>query len=171
MSDKDKVVDEQVDDLESEDTGIQLSPEEFDALSAKAKLADKHEAELKRMEEERKAQEAEQKAAELRSIAESYTALPVEIDEFVAQMTALESADADSAAWVQTQFEVFDKALEEAGVLGELGTDEEGEDDAGEAFLAIVDKTLTEEFDGDRGRYAEALLKASEDHPELAKYA
>jgi hypothetical protein len=176
MSEENQVVEELVEEMveetpEIEDTSVQLSPEEFDALKAKADLADEHEAKLAELEEERKAQEAEQRATALRGVAESYTALPVEIDEFVAKMSILEETDEEAAEWFKTQFAAFDSALVEAGLLDEHGTDEERDEDPGLAFLQIVDKTLKEEFEGDPGRYAEALLKASADHPELAQYA
>ena len=172
MSDKEKTAEElaaeAAQQLAVKFDGVQLSKEDFSALQAKAELADRQAAELVRLEEEKKAQETEQRAVELRATAEKFNVLPVEVDEFVVQMTALESANADSAAWVQTQFEAFDKALEEAGVLKVIGTDEEGGDDD---FLSVVEQILTDEFDGDRNRYDEALLKASADHPELAKFA
>ncbi|MHA2063207.1 MAG: hypothetical protein ACXABY_02380 [Candidatus Thorarchaeota archaeon] len=172
MSEDTQVVDEKVADVETEDTGVQLSPEEFATLKAKADLADTHADTIETLEEEKEAQKAEQQEAELRLLAKSYSALPVEIDEFVAKMTAIESADAETASWVKAQFASFDVALEEAGTLEELGTDEEGDgEDPGLKFLQIVDKTLKEDYEGDPARYAEALLKASADHPELAQYA
>ncbi len=172
MSDKEKTAEELAAEaaqkLADKFDGVQLSKEDFSALQAKAELADTQAAELVRLEEEKKAQKTKQRAVELRAVADKFNVLPVEVDEFVVQMTALESANADSAAWVQTQFEAFDKALEEAGVLKVIGTDEEGGDDD---FLSVVEQILTDEFDGDRNRYDEALLKASADHPELAKFA
>ena len=175
MSDKEKTAEELAAEAAAAEadkfTGVQMSKEEFSALQAKADLADKHETEITRLEEEKQAQETEQKAVELRDVAKSYNVLPVEIDEFVVNMSALESADEKAMDWVMTQFKAFDTALEKAGVLEEQGTDEEGEEDAGLAFLKIVDKTLKEDYEGDPSRYAEALLKASAEHPELAQFA
>jgi hypothetical protein len=170
MSDVNPTADEMVDETEVvEEAKVELSPEEFEALKAKADTAETYAEEIQRLEEERKAQEAEQREAALRDVAESYTALPVEIDEFVANMTALEASDPERAGWFKTQFAAFDKALEEAGLLEEHGTDQEGEGDPGVAFLQIVDAKLKDEFGGDPAKYPDALLAASAENPELAQ--
>lgn len=148
---------------ESKPVGVQLTQEEFDALTSQAALADTHAQALQRLEEEREVKEKELAAADLRGIAEAYTALPIEVDEFVEKMGGLNK---ESAEWVKAQFAAFDAALEAAGVFKEVGSDEEAEN---LSFLDVVDKLLAEDFSGDQSKYSEALLKASKLRPELAK--
>ena len=148
--------------------GVQMSQEDYDALSAKAALAEEQKSTLERFAAEKVAAEAEAKATELKAIAEAYEALPVKVEEFVANMAAL---DADTAEWFKVQFAAFDVALKAAGVLDESGTTENGETDPSVKFLQIVDQTIKDDFAGDKSKYAEALLAASLKHPELAKFS
>ena len=169
MSDENKVIEQHVDETDTDNTKVQLSPEEYEALQSKAALADERKAELERLETERLARETEQKKAELREVVSGYAALPIKVDEFVVNMTALEAADAEAAEWVKSQFASLDAVLKDAGIFGETGTDEEGEEITGLTFLQIVDNTLKEDFNNDPSRYADALLAASAKYPELAK--
>jgi hypothetical protein len=142
--------------------GVQMSQEDFDALSAKAELADEQQEELDRMAEEKAVADADAFAAELRGVAESYKALPVEVDEFVENMTAIDIAGEKVVEWLKVQFTAFDAALEAAGVMKEIGTDEEREVSTTEGLLESVDQIIKDEFDGDVSKYAEALELASE---------
>jgi hypothetical protein len=71
--------------------------------------------------------------------------------------------------WIVAQFDTFDKALSEAGILDESGNDLEVGGSAEEKFLAAVEHVLKEDFGGERSKYGEALMLASQKHPELAK--
>ena len=153
--------------------GVQMSQEDYDALNAKAAKADEQKSELDRMTAEKAEAETVAQETELRELAETYEALPVVIDEFVENMSAL---DEEEAGWFKAQFAALDKVLVEAGILREDGATnltkkkiEESENSA-DAFLQIVDGVIKEEFDGDSSKYAEALLIASKKHPELAKF-
>ena len=97
--------------------GVQMSQEDFDALNAKATLADEQKVELDKMAEEKAEAKSEAHAAELRKEAEAFEALPVEVDEFVANMTAIDSAGEEAVAWFKAQFTTFDVALKAAGIF------------------------------------------------------
>lgn len=158
MSEKETIVAPEVEEFE----GVQLSQEEFDALNAKATLAEEQKTELDKMAADQAEADAEAHSAELREVADSYEALPVEVDEFVANMTAIDIAGEDAVAWFKAQFEAFDVALKAAGVLKEIGTDQEREVSTTAGLLESVDQIIKDEFDGDASKYAEALELANE---------
>ena len=166
MSDEKKVTmtQEEFDALEAKAKfdGVQVSQEDFDALSAKATLAEEQKVKLDKMAEEKAKAESEAHAAELREVAEAFEALPVEVDEFVANMTAIDSAGEDAVAWFKAQFATFDVALKAAGVFKEKGTDLERKASTTAGILESVDQIIKDEFDGDASKYAEALELANE---------
>ena len=137
--------------------GVQVSQEDFDALGAKAKKADEHKAELDRMTAEQAEADADKDAAELKKVAESYEALPVDVDEFVVNFTAIDVAGEKVVEWLKAQFASFDAALKAAGVMREIGTDEEKKATSTAGLLEAVDQVIKEKFDGDTSKYAEAL--------------
>ena len=159
MTDKVKKTEEtQVEEF----AGVKLSQEDFDALTVKATLADEQKVELDKMAEEKAEAKSEAHAAELRKEAEAFEALPVEVDEFVANMTAIDSAGEEAVAWFKAQFAVFDVALKAAGIFKETGTDQEREVSTTAGILESVDQIIKDEFDGDASKYAEALELANE---------
>jgi len=159
MTDKDKTT--EAPEVEEFD-GVQMSQEDFDALNAKAELADEQKSELDRMAEEQAIIEADAFAAELKTVAQSYEALPVDVEEFVENMTALDIAGETAIEWLKVQFASFDAALKTAGFEKEIGTDQEREVSTSEGLLESVDQIIKDEFDGDASKYAEALELASE---------
>ena len=159
MTDKEKT--EEAPKAEEFD-GVQMSQEEFDALDAKAKEADASKAELDRMTAEQAEAAADEHAAELKKLAESYEALPVAVEEFVENMTAIDIAGEPVVEWLKVQFASFDAALKEAGFEKEIGTDQEREESTTAGLLESVEQIIKDEFDGDASKYAEALEIASE---------
>ena len=139
---------------------VTLETEEFDTLKAKADAYEANQAEIDKM-------KAEEQEKVLREKAESFEALPVVVDEFVDKMGALEKESPEAAAWIMEQFAAFDVAMVEAGTLEEIGTDIEGTEDTKDAFLQAVEASVKNDFDGDRGKYSEALARVSAEHPEL----
>lgn len=164
MSDKEKTAEELAAEKAAAETftGVKLSQEDFDALKAKATLADEQKVELDKMAEDKAKAKSEAHAAELRKEAEAFEALPVETDEFVVHMTAIDSAGEKAVAWFKTQFTAFDAALKAAGVFKEKGTDQEREVSTTAGLLESVDQIIKDEFDGDASKYAEALVLANE---------
>lgn len=166
MSDKKKVTmtQEEFDTLEAKAKfdGVQVSQKDFDALSAKATLADEQKVELDKLIEDKAKAKSEAHAAELRKVADAFEALPVEVDEFVAHMTAIDSAGEEAVAWFKAQFAAFDVALKAAGIFKETGTDQEREVSTTAGILESVDQIIKDEFDGDASKYAEALELANE---------
>ena len=159
MTDKVKKTEEtQVEEF----AGVKLSQEDFDALTVKATLADEQKVELDKMAEEKAEAKSEAHATELRKEAEAFEALPVEVDEFVANMTAIDSAGEEAVAWFKAQFAVFDVALKAAGIFKETGTEQEREVSTTAGILESVDQIIKDEFDGDASKYAEALELANE---------
>ena len=98
----------------------------------------------------------------MRKVADAFGALPVEADEFVANMTAIDSAGEEAVAWFKAQFAAFDVALKAAGVFKEKGTDLERKASTTAGILESVDQIIKDEFDGDASKYAEALELANE---------
>ena len=166
MSEEKKVTmtQEEFDALQKKATfdGVQVSQEDFDALGAKAKKADEHKAELDRMTAEQAQADADKDAAELKKVAESYEALPVDVDEFVENMTAIDIAGDKVVEWLKVQFASFDAALKAAGVMKEIGEEGEKKATSTAALLDSVEQIIKDEFGGDASKYAEALELASE---------
>lgn len=116
---------------------------------------------IEEMEAKLEAAEKERMEASLRAEVEAFEVLPIKKDEYVEKMQALPK---EAAKWVKEQFEAFDVALREAGVLKEIGSDREGEELTPErATLAVI----KEQFEGDMTKWSDALAIASQTHPEL----
>ena len=112
--------------------------------------------------------QAEAVTAELTVEAESFKALPVEVDTYVENMGALRIVGDELADWVLEQFQAFDSALVTAGVLEEIGTDLEGDATVSDRFIHLTENILKENYDGKMENWPEALAEAGVKHPKLA---
>lgn len=154
---------ENVEEVEQPTDELTKTPEKEDFISraeVETLRADDRK-KIEEMEAKLEAAEKERMEASLRAEVEAFEVLPIKKDEYVEKMQALPK---EAAKWVKEQFEAFDVALREAGVLKEIGSDREGEELTPErATLAVI----KEQFEGDMTKWSDALAIASQTHPEL----
>jgi hypothetical protein len=131
-------------------------------LEASNKRADKLEADLN-------TERMTRRRADLAQVAAAYEALPIEVDEYVDKMIEIEDTDSEIAGWLAEKFAAIDKAMVEAGLLREIGSDLEANLTGVNRFTALIDAKLKESFDGDKAKYSEALEAVSAEHPKLAQ--
>lgn len=129
------------------------------ALAETKAKADKLEAELKT---ERMAR----RNSELKREADAFKALPIKVETYVEKMGALEAVSQEMADWLREQFAAFDTAMEEAGLLKEIGSEQENE---GTDLNTLALAKIKSDFGGDMSKYSEAFTIVGKEHPELAK--
>jgi hypothetical protein len=140
----------------------EADPEMVERLSAV-------EAENKKLQSELLAEKVARRQEALSAEAKKFAALPVKVDEFASNMLTLEDKAPEAAKWVREQFAAADKALQEAGLLREIGTGEETNLADADRFLALVGSTVKEKFNGDMAKYDEAMAIVESEHPRLAQ--
>ena len=106
---------------------------------------------------------------ELKAEVEKFKALPIESDEYVEKMSAMEKASPELATWLREKLAAFDVAMNEAGLLREIGSEHENDADEATRFTQAIEAKIKETFGGDRKKYPEALALVSKEHPELAR--
>lgn len=108
---------------------------------------------------------AREQAATLKLEAESFRAIGIPIDEYVAKVGAIRGLNPELATWVHQTLSGLDEAMVSAGLLSEIGS---AQGDDLDSIEKAAEKILIDQFKGDRAKYAEALTLAAKQFPKLA---
>ena len=138
-----------------------VNTQEVEKMAEELKVSKEH---SEKLEAELKDIRDAQRKERMKSVAESFKALPVEVDEFTEKMLALEDADPEVAKWVGEKFDAIEKALVEAGLLKEIGSELDADLPSTERFLQMVDSKVKEGTE-----YGDALAEVAKAEPELAE--
>ena len=138
-----------------------VDTQEVEKMAEELKVSKEH---SEKLEAELKGIRDSQRKERMKSVAESFKALPVEVDEFTEKMLALEDADPEVAKWVGEKFGAIEKALVEAGLLKEIGSELDADLPNTERFLQMVESKVKEGSD-----YGDALAEVAKAEPELAE--
>ena len=128
---------------------------EVDKATARALAAEKELADVR----------AREQAAVLKTEAESFKAIGIPIDEYIAKVGAIRATNPELATWVHQTLSGLDEAMISAGLLKEIGS---SQGDDLDSIEKAAEKILVEQFKGDRSKYAEALTLAAKQFPKLA---
>lgn len=109
------------------------------------------------------------RVSELYRVAESFTALPIQPDEFAEKFYALEQVNADLAKWFTEKFAQFNTDMAAGDLFSQISRRDarKAEVETVETFAA---KIAAEETKQDKSKftYTEALLEAAKRRPQLA---
>ena len=131
---------------------------ELEKATARATVAEKQLAEI----------QARELTAGLKAEAESFKALGLVVDEYVEKMTAIRRLNPELAGWVKDRFTAVDTAMVAAGVLTEIGSEQEADLEGDGAFYRATERILQDKFNGDMAKWPEAISLATKEYPKLA---
>ncbi len=109
------------------------------------------------------------RVSELYRVAESFAALPIQLDEFAEKFYALEQVNADLAKWFTDKFAQFNTDMAAGDLFSQISRRDarKAEVETVETFAAKIQAEETKQ-DKSKFSYTEALLEAAKRRPQLA---
>lgn len=138
-----------------------VSAEEFTALKAKAGEVDKLHILMAEMKHAGRVKDL------TAHVKETFTSLPVKPEELAEKFAALEVASPDLFAYFDGLLATLERQAATGDLFSQIGSALPG-GNAPETFSDLVDAVLSEKFNGDMGKYAEAMNLARAKNPALA---
>ena len=153
---------EEIVEIVEEEVVVEEAAETIDVEKLAADLGEANER-TEKLSAELASLRMDQRKDRIHGVVESFKALPVEVEEFTDKMLALEDVAPEIAKWVEEKLAAFDKVLEEAGLMKEIGSEHDADISQPDRFLAMVESKVKEGVG-----YADAMKSVAEAEPKLA---